>query len=534
MRRSNFVLFGVVNPDTSVVLVAMPSETSKRYDDVPYESLPFEHSHPSWLATVAALFGLSSPPPGGARILELGCASGGNLIPLAEALPGSSCLGVDLSARQIADGQALIAATGLSNIELRQASILDIDASYGAFDYIICHGVYSWVTPDIQQRILEICGNRLTPNGLAYISYNTYPGWRMHGMLREMMQFHAGRFREPAQQIAQSRALLEVLAKAVPSEGNPYGMLLKRESEHLRGCSDWYIYHEQLEETNDPVYFHEFIRRASSAGLEFVAESEVRSMLTSQFSEEVQAALREVATNLIYAEQYMDFFRNRAFRESILCRRGAPLKRKLDAQCVRSFSFASALRPFSKYGNLRQSEALHFEAPGYPSIDVVDPRGKAALLCLCEAWPRALSFDELESAVRARLELGAATDKSRAEFAELMWYWFLQQIVSITVTSPNCVAKAGERPMGLALARAQAKAGRTTLTNGLHRSVKLNSFDTAVLTLLDGTRDRTALVSQLAESGALHGETSAADSEPLERRVNAALAVLAEAALLRG
>ena len=114
------------------------------YDEIPYESSPFPETHPLVTSAVSLLFGLRAPEPESCRILELGCACGGNLIPMALSLPEARCVGLDLSTRQIADGQAIVDRLGISNIELRAASILDVTAEWGLFDYIICHGVYSW------------------------------------------------------------------------------------------------------------------------------------------------------------------------------------------------------------------------------------------------------------------------------------------------------------------------------------------------------------------------------------------------------
>jgi cyclopropane fatty-acyl-phospholipid synthase-like methyltransferase len=205
----------------------MTDATISSYDDVPYDSLPFAQTHPSRLATVATLFGLKPTQVERCRVLELGCASGGNLIPLAEALPDAWLVGVDLSARQIADGERIIRKTGLNNVSLRHASIADVDETYGHFDYILCHGVFSWVPHDIQDAILAICSNHLTPNGVAYVSYNTYPGWHMRGMMRDMMRYHAFRFTEPAQRIAQARALLDFLVQTSQQDTGAYGVLLR-------------------------------------------------------------------------------------------------------------------------------------------------------------------------------------------------------------------------------------------------------------------------------------------------------------------
>src|SRR5690606_28840927 len=115
------------------------------YDAVPYDSHPFPQTAVEHLQALAYLFGLDAPPPQQARVLELGCAAGGNLIPFAARHPESRALGVDLSSVQIGQGVQALAHTGLTNIELRALNITRIDASFGRFDYIICHGVYSWV-----------------------------------------------------------------------------------------------------------------------------------------------------------------------------------------------------------------------------------------------------------------------------------------------------------------------------------------------------------------------------------------------------
>src|SRR6478672_1206206 len=158
------------------------------YDDVPYLSKPLFSTHPDLLAAAGRLRGLKTPSPSSCRVLELGCAAGGNLIPMAYALPDSRFVGIDLSTKQIADGQAICRRLELQNLELAAVSIADVDSSFGKFDYILCHGVYSWVPPAIQERILWICRNLLSQNGVAYVSYNTYPGWHLWSIVRDLMK----------------------------------------------------------------------------------------------------------------------------------------------------------------------------------------------------------------------------------------------------------------------------------------------------------------------------------------------------------
>ena len=128
-----------------------PTPTLASYDETPYTDLPFAQSHPARLAVMARLFGVDAPDVGTARVLELGCAVGGNLIPMAVAMPDAHLVGIDLSGRQIADGRRVVTTLGLENIELQHADIAHVDASYGMFDYIVCHGIYSWVPAAIRE-----------------------------------------------------------------------------------------------------------------------------------------------------------------------------------------------------------------------------------------------------------------------------------------------------------------------------------------------------------------------------------------------
>src|SRR6185503_11176685 len=112
-----------------------------------------------------------------------------------------------------------------------------------------------WVPTPVRDKILDICSTNLAPGGVAYVSYNTYPGWHMRGLIRDMMRYHAFRFDGPEARIGQARALLDFLANSARQDTGPYGVLLRRELDLMRNQSDWYIYHEQLEDINDPLYF---------------------------------------------------------------------------------------------------------------------------------------------------------------------------------------------------------------------------------------------------------------------------------------
>src|SRR5262245_8797368 len=285
----------------------MPAELPNPYDLVPYESHPFSQTHPSRLATVGILFGMRPAAIHKCRVLELGCAAGGNLIPMAVQLPDSQFIGVDLSIKEVEEGRKTIAELGLPNIELRHASIMEVDESYGRFDYILSHGVFSWVPTEVQEAMFEILARNLYPQGIAYLSYNTYPGWFMRGLIREMMRYHAANFTTPTIRTRQARGLLDFLASSVAQDGSAYSTLLRQEVEVLRHHADYYLFHEHLEEVNAPLFFHQFFERASTHQLQYLGEATVRSMMVTTLPEGVEKALRVMATDQIQLEQYMDF-----------------------------------------------------------------------------------------------------------------------------------------------------------------------------------------------------------------------------------
>jgi cyclopropane fatty-acyl-phospholipid synthase-like methyltransferase len=393
---------------------APPAATS--YDEVPYESHPFSQTHPSRLFTVGTLFGLRPTPVQRCRVLELGCAAGGNLIPMADYLPDSEFVGLDLSARQVQDGQDLINQFGLKNITLKHASILDVDTSYGNFDYVICHGVFSWVPTPVQDKIFEIMSSQLTPNGISYISYNTYPGWHMRGMIRDMMRYHSGRFNTPQLRTQQARALLDFLAQSVRQDNSAYSILLKQELETLRHQADHYLYHEHLEEVNDPVYFHNFAERAKAKGLKYLGEARVGTMVTGNFGPEIEKTLKMLATDQIQAEQYMDFLRNRMFRETLLCLDRVQPNWAVNPESLRVLHVASGSVPVGGDGkalpeiNVNGEDNISYRSTSGMSMATTRPLLKAAMKVMQNAYPGTVPFDLLRKQAREMVGGGDSTN----------------------------------------------------------------------------------------------------------------------------
>ncbi|MEP7328360.1 MAG: class I SAM-dependent methyltransferase [Betaproteobacteria bacterium] len=482
----------------------MSNTVENAYDVIPYVSQAFAQSHPDRLATTAQLFGMTPAPLERCRVLELGCAAGGNLVPTAMQYPDATFVGLDLSARQIADGKAMIADLGITNVDLRQMDLIDVDASLGTFDYIIAHGVFSWVPPPVQAKILEICKQNLAPNGVAYVSYNTYPGWRMRGMIRDMMGYHSGQFKDAVQQVQQARALLDFLQQNVPTENNPYGILLKQEVDALRNQGDYYIAHEHLEVVNDPVYFHEFAGRAAMQGLQYLGEAEFHTMLASNFPPQVVETLRKIAPDIIRMEQYMDFLRNRVFRQTLLVHQNVVLNRNIQWDRLEGFAVASPARPTNTQVDFAAGVAQEFKTPRGSGVVSHEPIVKSALSVLAECWPQAMTFAELRTAARIRLisVLPVGTAGSGDRDAELLGAELLNcvagSIVELHAQPARLSIEISARPRVSVLARYQASKGML-VTNLRHEPTALDEFNRQLLPYLDGKHDHASLLELLAQ-----------------------------------
>jgi methyltransferase-like protein/SAM-dependent methyltransferase len=483
------------------------------------------------MATMARLFGLKTPLVDRSRVLELGCANGANLIPMAVAIPGATFLGIDLSKRQVEAGQQAIARLGLKNIELVHGSIDTIGSDHGQFDYIICHGVYSWVPRHIQDHILRVCNRNLAPDGVAYVSYNTHPGWFMRGMVRQMMKFHARRFSKPETQIEQAVALLDFLFKASSNVDATYHALLNRELAILRQCTDSYLFHEHLEENNEPLFFHEFIGRAEAEGLRYLAEPHLNEMVPVNVPPEIASVLGQVGPNIVEFEQYLDFLKNRTFRRTLLCHGERTPNREIDPERLQEFRIASILKRRGDGGDFSVAEAWDFVAGPELAVSVAMPLHKATLTVLEQVSPASLTCTELAQTAQTLLE-SRAGDAERPQvnttaIAEMVLTLYLRNLVEISIAPVRFQTSVSEQPTASAYARLQANEGMI-VTNLRHERVQLGALDHEVLRYLDGTRDRTTLET-LVQDAIVNGQLTI-DSKsgplPAEERTSALAAEL--------
>jgi methyltransferase-like protein len=399
----------------------------------------------------------------------------------------------------VADGQAVVRELGLANVNIRPLSILEVGEDFGEFDYILAHGVYSWVPPEVQDKILDICRHNLAPTGVAYVSYNTLPGWHARGAIREMLWYHTGHLQDPTERIREARALLDFLASSVGSGDGGYGGLLRQELSLLRHTPDTYVLHEHLDDFNEPLYFHQFIARAAGRDLQYLGEAQLQTMVAGRFGEEAEKKLRQISPDILHMEQYMDFLRNRMFRQTLLCHASVRLEHVLKSEAVRQFNISSSVKPVSASPDLTSRQPEEFRGDGPVTFSTKDPLMKAALLHLSESWPVPLPFDDLLAAARARLggRAGEIAEDGADELPRRLLYCYTSNIVEFSQSQPRFVGQVSNRPVASPYARLRARTGGK-VTNLRLETVALGEPSRLLLCHLDGTRDQASLTGMMS------------------------------------
>jgi SAM-dependent methyltransferase len=507
----------------------MSSPVLSRYEQVAYTGFVYPQAHPGRLAVIASLFEMEPAPPEHCRVLELGCGDGANLIPTAYELPQSQFIGLDLSPAAVQRGQELVTEIGLRNVALAAGDILSFPADAGQFDYIVAHGVYSWVPAPVRQKLLAICETHLAPQGVAYVSYNAKPGNHVRRMVDEMMRFHARGMSNPEEQVAQARALLKLLAEA-GAQTDIYRDLLHHELEQIAKRDDAALYHDGLEDYA-AFYLTEFLEQAGEHGLAYLGDADFFEMTDEMFSPQMRTAMNTVP-NRALRDQYLDFAKCRRFCQTLLCRSGVRLDDAPRPDAVRNFWCSAHVRASSEQPSLASEKPEQFIGEKDGRVTANHPITKAALHHLGNVWPRALHFNDLYSAacqLLIRSAQDAAAEPDAAVLAQSLVGCYAAGIVAFQPHEPKFCLSPGERPTASPVARAQAQRS-TCVSNLAHGNARLeDELVRRLILLLDGTRDRQALLRDFRLEVAAAGRPIDGITE---ERLDAALQRAADMALL--
>lgn len=506
----------------------MESEFS--YDKVAYPALTFPLTHPDHLAVMGTLNGLDPVDPQRCRVLELGCGSGANLLSFAYTLPDSVFVGVDISHGRIADAQKGAADLGLSNIEFIHQNLLEYSVEkFGRFDIIIAHGLFSWVSDAVRDKILEIYRTGLSPNGIGYISYNVYPGCRLREIVQDAMQFHVDEIADLNEKASQAIKFLEFLENGAASE-RLYQSIIKHERELLLDKPRSAVMQDDLSGINKPYYFHQFASLLFANGLQFVSESDPSKSLAASLPEAVRETIDELRNDLVRREQYIDFLVGRRFRRTLVCRADAGVDPfPLPETVIRHFEISSKAKHEPTAGNGKENHGTRFIGKR-GLVDIVHPMTKAALEYLGALGAKAVPFNVLIAEIGGTVGQEAEIDATAENLIELFRAGFVQLYMHQTPFAGSVE----DKPHASDFARWQLRGGGTQIRTLIGEDFTVtNEFLTKLIIAADGTRDRAALTREMLNRVKIEKGQKASFKRVLPAMMEGALTKLAEVGLLQ-
>jgi SAM-dependent methyltransferase len=446
------------------------------YDRVPYASRPYPRTHPSHLGALAVAHGARAADPGRARILEIGCGEGANLLPLAAALPDATVWGIDPAATAIDAARRLGA--GLPNLSLFPVGVEALPDG-PAFDYVVAHGVLSWIPPEARRALWAVLAGRVAPGGVVYLSFNVLPGWSTRAAVADALRRQVGAIADPVAQVAAARALLrELVADAAP--GTLWAAVLQAEQRVADAVDDWYLFHDHLAPHHEPFWFGDVVAAAAAAGLRWICDAEpARVPCPSR-------ALAARATDAAEASALGDLLRGTPFREAVFVRDAAATPAAPDPERFAPLSFHARAAPRP------DGDALVLRSPDGGSARVTDPAARALVVGLAAAAPASVPFATVARGVD-RVVPGTGPERVAALLGEL---WFGSEVIGARLGDAPVQRALSVRPRVWPWARAEAERG-AEVTSLRHERVTLSALERRVASLLDGGRDRAALESAL-------------------------------------
>ncbi len=452
----------------------MTDPLRERYDAIPYRHGPIPETHPARLAVIARLLGVPAAPPDRCRVLELGCGEGMNLLPLAERFPHSEFVGVDFSASQIAVGEAARAACGLQNVRFVCADLREFEPESGAFDYVIAHGVYSWVSPEVADRLLSVASAALATDGIAYLSYNTLPGW---GLLLGLRAFLLGEMRRcdsPQAQLEHARVVLATLDKSLASQSGAYASLLRECLADMRRKPVELLFHDELSQENHPCTFQDLLAQAARHNLQYLAEAHFATMPIENLPAEVRSEFVALNLDFLGAQQFMDVVYHRSMRNSLLCRGSQSGRRAIDVRVIGDCAAALRMRIVSETVDLSPGVPLRLESSEGMVLEIAQPAEKAMAVVLAHAAPERVPFGKASRAASdllARANLPSEMSDPSAQ-AALLYRLFSLDAVDLVLMGHGDWLRTAEPAAPSPLMRYQAAAD-FLVANRWHEPIRI-------------------------------------------------------------
>lgn len=496
----------------------MPSDFI--YDDVPYPSFVFPQTSPDRLATLARVHGVGSAPPTDCRMLELGCGDGTNLLALAYAMPDSRFVGIDLAATHINSAKAAAAKLDISNVEFFELDVTKADAvALGEFDYIVAHGLFSWVPEFVRSAILELYSKCLAPNGIGYISYNALPGCLIREITHGMMRFAARDIVDPGEKVSAGIDFLTDIVDAAEDD-SVYQTMLDLELEQIRERTPQNVFHDDLSEMNRPFYFEDFAKMLDEHGFQYLCEAE-----PSELARAAAFKFPEGLNGIVEREQYRDFVTGRRFRTTLFCRQDLAIDRTHSPEFLDGLFLAGQIEIEDK-NDVAGDTPMSFTTSKGNKVTLNHPFTKKCLAAIAEAWPRTTRTTDLLA--------GARTEDAKAALGYLMQL-FSAGFIKAHSHEQRFFTTISEKPEASRFARFQVGEGSNavaTLT-GLNLEIKDPAIG-RLLYLTDGTHDIEDLTQAMLEYAANFDAAAMPTPEDMRESVMSNILAFADAGLLVG
>lgn len=497
----------------------MPSDFI--YDDVPYPSFVFPQTSPDRLATLARVHGIDATDPAKCRMLELGCGDGTNLLALAYSMPNSQFVGIDLAKTHIGSAKKAASELGLPNVEFIALDVTQADpAVLGEFDYIVAHGLFSWVPEFVRPAIFELYAKCLAPNGIGYISYNALPGCYIREITHGMMKFATRGIADANEKVAAGIKFLETIVDAAEDD-SVYQTMLDLELEQISERTPQNVFHDDLSEVNRPFYFEEFAEMLAPYGFQYLCEAEPSELAKI-------AGLKfpaDLGSDVITREQYRDFVMGRRFRTTLFCRKDLNVDRTFPIERIRGLSFAGKFETEESECDMSDASMTFVTSKGH-KLTLNHPLTKKCLIKVSDAWPHSMKTADLIAEAEnndAEITLGYLVQLYKAGFIK----GHCLEITSVTSIS--------EKPEASRFARFQIEQGGNTVATqtGLNLEIKDPAIG-KLLVLTDGTRDIDDLTHAMLEYAAEFDQDEMLGEEEMRESVLNNLEAFAESGLLVG
>jgi methyltransferase-like protein len=315
-------------------------------------------------------------------------------------------------------------------------------------------------------------------------------------MTRGMVRLQTGNAADPVEIRNRAISLLAGVYRS-QNEREPYRETVRAEMERIIAKDAALCFHDDFGEHNNPVYFTDFVRRAASHGLQFLAEAEPQDLDQSDFAPDMRETLNQIA-DPIQREQFFDCLTLRGFRRTLLCRDDLVLDRRLEVDRLRRLHYAAALRTNVAITGLATFAQAEFTAQNGASVTVNQPFVKVVLYELSSAWPGTLTFDQLLERARSVAPLLSAAD-AESMLREVLTRMHSSGLLEFSVAPYRYPVVPTGKPQSSRLARHQIRKG-SRVTNLRHRAVEVDDpIARTILPLLDGTRDASMLAAVLGE-----------------------------------